>query len=42
MAVSAAVVDRPPSKDENHILHRTIEAVTGDIAKMKFNTAIAG
>jgi leucyl-tRNA synthetase len=41
MQLSAAVVDCPPTDDENRILHRTIEAVTGDIAKLKFNTAIA-
>jgi leucyl-tRNA synthetase len=41
MALSAAVVDRPPTDDENRMFHRTIEAVTGDIAKLKFNTAIA-
>jgi leucyl-tRNA synthetase len=41
LVLSAAVVDRPPTEDENRILHRTIEAVTGDIAKLKFNTAIA-
>ena len=39
--LNAAVVDRPPTDDENRMLHRTIEAVTGDIAKLKFNTAIA-
>jgi leucyl-tRNA synthetase len=39
--LNASVVDRPPSEDENRMLHRTIEAVTGDIAKLKFNTAIA-
>jgi leucyl-tRNA synthetase len=41
MALSAAVVDRPPTDDENRTLHRTIEAVTSDLAKLKFNTAIA-
>jgi leucyl-tRNA synthetase len=39
--LSASVVDRPPTEDENRMLHRTIDAVTGDIAKLKFNTAIA-
>jgi leucyl-tRNA synthetase len=39
--LNASVVDRPPTEDENRMLHRTIEAVTGDIAKLKFNTAIA-
>ena len=41
MALNAAVVDRPPTDDENRMLHRTIEAVTSDLAKLKFNTAIA-
>jgi leucyl-tRNA synthetase len=41
MQLSAAVVDRPPTEDENRILHQTIQAVTTDIAKLKFNTAIA-
>ncbi|MEX2316850.1 MAG: leucine--tRNA ligase [Pirellulales bacterium] len=41
LAFSPAVVDRPPTDDENRMLHRTIEAVTGDIDKLKFNTAIA-
>jgi leucyl-tRNA synthetase len=39
--LNAAVVDRPSTDDENRILHQTIEAVTSDIAKLKFNTAIA-
>ncbi|MEX2092384.1 MAG: class I tRNA ligase family protein, partial [Pirellulales bacterium] len=30
-----------PTADENRVLHRTIEAVTADIDKLKFNTAIA-
>lgn len=41
LAVNASVVDRPPTADENRVLHRTIEAVTSDIDKLKFNTAIA-
>jgi leucyl-tRNA synthetase len=41
MVLSAAVVDREPTEDENRMLHRTIEAVTGDIERLKFNTAIA-
>jgi leucyl-tRNA synthetase len=41
MTISPSVVDRPPTDEENRILHRTIEAVTGDVAKLKFNTAIA-
>jgi leucyl-tRNA synthetase len=41
LALNPAVVDRPPTDEENRVLHRTIEAVTGDIDKLKFNTAIA-
>jgi leucyl-tRNA synthetase len=41
LALSPSLVDRVATDDENRILHRTIEAVTGDIAKLKFNTAIA-
>jgi leucyl-tRNA synthetase len=37
----AAVVDRAPTADENRVLHQTIRAVTEDIAKLSFNTAIA-
>jgi leucyl-tRNA synthetase len=39
--LSAAVVDREPTDEEHRVLHRTIEAVTGDVDKLKFNTAIA-
>src|SRR3970282_1336190 len=41
LALNASVVDRPPTPDENRVLHRTIAAVTGDVDKLKFNTAIA-
>ena len=41
MQLNAAVVDRPPTADENRVLHRTIDAVTDDIDKLTFNTAIA-
>jgi leucyl-tRNA synthetase len=41
IALSSSVVDRPPTDAENRMLHRTIEAVTRDIDKLKFNTAIA-
>jgi leucyl-tRNA synthetase len=41
LALNASVVDRAPTAEENRVLHRTIEAVTGDIDKLKFNTAIA-
>ena len=35
------MIDRPPTADENRVLHQTIRAVTEDIAKLSFNTAIA-
>jgi leucyl-tRNA synthetase len=41
LAVNASVVDREPTADENRVLHQTIAAVTTDIDKLKFNTAIA-
>ncbi len=41
MEPCSAVVDRKPTDDENRVLHRTIEAVTADVEKLKFNTAIA-
>jgi leucyl-tRNA synthetase len=41
MQPNAAVVDRAPNADENRILHQTIQAVTGDIASLSFNTAIS-
>ncbi len=39
--LNAAIVDRPPTTEENRILHQTIGAVTEDIAKLSFNTAIS-
>jgi leucyl-tRNA synthetase len=41
LALNASVVDRPPTPDESRVLHRTIAAVTADVDKLKFNTAIA-
>jgi leucyl-tRNA synthetase len=41
MTLNSGVVDRPPTEEENRVLHRTIAAVTADIDKLKFNTAIA-
>jgi len=41
MQLNAAVVDRPPTTDENRVLHRTIQAVTDDIRTLSFNTAIS-
>jgi leucyl-tRNA synthetase len=39
--LSAAVVDRLPSAEENRVLHQTIRAVTEDIRTLSFNTAIS-
>ena len=39
--LNAAIVDRPPTVEENRMLHQTIGAVTEDIAKLSFNTAIS-
>jgi leucyl-tRNA synthetase len=39
--LNAAVVDRPPTVDENRVLHQTIHAVTDDIRDLAFNTAIS-
>ena len=36
-----AVADAQPTEGQNRILHKTIKAVTEDIAKLAFNTAIA-
>ncbi len=36
-----AVGDHEPTEEQNRILHRTIKAVSGDIEKLSFNTAIA-
>jgi leucyl-tRNA synthetase len=41
MTLNATIVDRAPTTEENRILHQTIQAVTDDIAKLSFNTAIA-
>jgi leucyl-tRNA synthetase len=41
LALNAAVVDRQPTPEESRVLHRTIAAVTSDVDKLKFNTAIA-
>jgi leucyl-tRNA synthetase len=37
----AAVGDDAPTDEQNRVLHKTIKAVTDDIAKLSFNTAIA-
>jgi leucyl-tRNA synthetase len=39
--LNVAVVDRAATDAENRVLHRTIAAVTSDIDRLKFNTAIA-
>jgi leucyl-tRNA synthetase len=41
MQLNAAIVDRAPNAEENRVLHQTIQAVTEDIQKLSFNTAIA-
>ena len=41
VTLHAAVCDEPPTDEQNRILHKTIKAVTNDIAKLSFNTAIA-
>ena len=41
MQLNAAVCDEPPTDEQNRVLHKTIKAVTDDIAKLSFNTAIA-
>ncbi|HEX4145714.1 MAG TPA: leucine--tRNA ligase [Pirellulales bacterium] len=39
--LSAAVKDVAPTVEQDRVLHRTIQAVTQDIERMQFNTAIA-
>jgi leucyl-tRNA synthetase len=39
--LNAAVQDCEPTAQQNRVLHRTIQGVTGDIEKMLFNTAIS-
>jgi leucyl-tRNA synthetase len=41
VALSPAVQDVPPTADQERLLHRTIKAVTDDIEKLSFNTAIS-
>ena len=41
MALSPALTDDAPNADELRVLHRTIKAVTEDIAKLSLNTPIA-
>ncbi|WP_437228133.1 leucine--tRNA ligase [Planctomicrobium sp. SH661] len=39
--LSPAVQDVPPTAEQERVLHRTIKAVTEDIDKLSFNTAIS-
>ena len=41
LTLHAALCDDGPTDEQNRMLHKTIKAVTGDIAKLSFNTAIA-
>ena len=41
VTLNAAVCDDDPTDEQNRVLHKTIKAVTEDIAKLSFNTAIA-
>jgi len=41
IALNAAIVNRPPTADENRVLHQTIRSVTEDICSLSFNTAIS-
>ncbi len=39
--LNPAVCDDEPTDEQNRVVHKTIKAVTDDIAKLSFNTAIA-
>ena len=41
LQLSGALSDEAPTDEQNRVLHKTIKAVTGDIEKLSFNTAIA-
>jgi leucyl-tRNA synthetase len=41
MQLNAAIVDRPPTAEENRVLHQTIGVVTDHIRGLAFNTAIS-
>ncbi|NOZ38607.1 MAG: leucine--tRNA ligase, partial [Planctomycetes bacterium] len=41
LQLSAVINDAPPTDEQNRVLHKTIKAVTTDIEKLSFNTAIA-
>jgi leucyl-tRNA synthetase len=39
--LNPSVQDTPPTDEQNRVLHKTIAAVTRDIERLEFNTAIA-
>jgi leucyl-tRNA synthetase len=41
IVLSSTVVDTAPDEEQTRVLHQTIKAVTQDIEKLSFNTAIA-
>lgn len=41
VALDAAVQDVPPTEEQQRLLHKTIKAVTEDVEKLSFNTAIS-
>jgi leucyl-tRNA synthetase len=41
VTLHAAVTDAEPTVEQNRVLHKTIKAVTEDVEKLSFNTAIA-
>ena len=41
MELNPGLTDAAPTDEEQRVLHRTIKAVTEDVAKLSFNTAIA-
>ncbi len=41
LVLNAAIVDGEPTDEQTRMLHKTIKAVTQDIASLSFNTAIA-
>ena len=41
VAINPAIQDVEPNDDQSRVLHKTIKAVTGDIEKLSFNTAIS-
>jgi leucyl-tRNA synthetase len=41
LELNAAVKDVPPTEEQNRVLHKTIQGVTGDLDRMAFNTAIS-